>query len=147
MRRQNPVALVLHSGPVTDDLAAPRHQAPPALGLGIGQPDLGQPDLGQPNLGQKAGRMQRGQDTGIDLVGLDMRVRNRLHLQRIGHDDAGCVGAEHTHHRHRVAGRLRPRPTRSRDIATSAAFPPPERDVAAAACNLMRLPMLLALPP
>lgn len=75
MCRQNPVGLVLHSGAATDDLVAPRHQAAPAFRLGIGQP----------HLGQKAGRMQRRQDTGIDLVGLDVRVRDRLHLQRIGH--------------------------------------------------------------
>ena len=96
MRGQDRMDLVLHPGAVPDDLVAPRHQAAPALGLGIGQPDLG----------QEAGRMQRRQDTGVDLVGLDVGVGDRLHLQRIGHDHAGHVGAEHAHHRHRVAGRL-----------------------------------------
>jgi hypothetical protein len=93
---QDRMDLVLHPGAMSDDLIAPRHQAAPALGLGIGQP----------HLGQEAGRVQRRQDAGVDLVGLDVGVGDRLHLQRIGHDDAGHVGAQHAHHRHRIAGGL-----------------------------------------
>jgi hypothetical protein len=36
----------------------------------------------------------------------DVGVGDGLHLQRIGHDDACHMGAEHAHHRHRVAGGL-----------------------------------------
>jgi len=50
--------------------------------------------------------VQRGQDTGIDLVGLEVRLRDRLHMQRIGHDDASHIGAENADYRHRVAGGL-----------------------------------------
>ena len=91
---QDRMGLVLHPGAMSDDLIAPRHQAAPAFGLGIRQP----------HLRQEPGRVQRCQDTGVDLIGLDVGVGNRLHLQRIGHDDACHMGAEHAHYRHRVAG-------------------------------------------
>jgi hypothetical protein len=51
-------------------------------------------------------RHARCQDAGIDLVGLDPRVRDRLHLQWIGNDHARHIGLEHPHHRHGIAGGL-----------------------------------------
>lgn len=96
MRLQDGMHLVLDPRPVPDDLVASRNKPPPTLGLGVGQP----------NLGQEVGRPQLRQHAGVDLVGFDPGVRDRLHLQRVGHDHARHVGAEHAHHRHGVAGRL-----------------------------------------
>jgi hypothetical protein len=64
---------------VAHDLVAPRRYAALALRIGVGRP----------NLGQKPRREQARQRPGVNLVGLYMRVRDRLHLQRIGdHDPA-----------------------------------------------------------
>ena len=50
--------------------------------------------------------MQAGERARIDLVGLDVRLGDRLHLQRIGDDDSRHKGRQHARHRHAVAGRL-----------------------------------------
>ena len=78
------------------DLVAARHQPAPTLGLRVGHP----------HLGQEPGRVQRREHPRIDLVGLDPRVRDRPHLQRVGDDHPRDVGGQHPHHRHRVAGGL-----------------------------------------
>jgi hypothetical protein len=49
-------------------LVAPRHEPPPAFGVSVGQPDLG----------QKVDGPQRRQNARIDLVGLDVRIGDRL---------------------------------------------------------------------
>ena len=76
MRMQDGMHLVLDPRAMPDDLVAARHQPAQALGLGIGQPDLR----------QEARRPQRRQHAGVDLVGLDVSMRDRLDLQRVGHD-------------------------------------------------------------
>ena len=96
MRVQDRGHLVLDPRAVPDHLVAPRHEPPPAFGVSIGQPDLG----------QKVGGPQRRQNTGIDLVGLDVRMGDRLDLQRVGDDHPSDIGREHADHCHRVAGRL-----------------------------------------
>jgi len=96
MRVQDRVHLVLDPRAVPDHLVAPRHEPPPAFGVSIGQPDLG----------QKVGGPQRRQNTGIDLVGLDVRMGDRLDLQRVGDDHPSDIWREHADHCHRVAGRL-----------------------------------------
>ena len=73
-----------------------RHQPPQAFGVGVWQPDLR----------QEIGRPQRCQHAGIDLVRLDVRVGDRLDLQRIGHDHPRHIRRKHAHHGHGVAGRL-----------------------------------------
>lgn len=52
------------------------------------------------------GGSQRSQHAGVDLVGLDVCVCDRLDLQRVGDNHSRDVGRQHAHHRHRVAGRL-----------------------------------------
>jgi hypothetical protein len=96
MGMQDCVHLVLNPRAVTDDLVASRHEPPQPLGLGVGQPDLR----------QKVGGPQRGQNSGVDLVGLDVGVSDRLDLQRVGDDHAADIGGQHADHRHRIAGRL-----------------------------------------
>jgi hypothetical protein len=88
--------LVLDPRAVSDNLVAPRHQPPEAFGIGVGQPDLR----------QEIGRPQRRQHAGIDLVRLDVRVGDRLDLQRIGHDDARHMRRKHADHGHGITGRL-----------------------------------------
>jgi Transposase, Mutator family len=88
--------LILDPGAMANHLVAPGNQPTQPLGSGDRQPDLG----------QKIGRSQRGQDARVDLVGLDPGVRDRLYLNGVGDDHAGDVWAQHTNHRHCVAGRL-----------------------------------------
>ena len=96
VRRQDGVDLVLHPRAMADHLVAARHQPTQALGLRIGHP----------HLGQEISRAKRGQHAGVDLVGLDPGVRDRLHLQRVGDDHPRHVRGQHPHHRHGVAGGL-----------------------------------------
>jgi hypothetical protein len=79
-----------------DNLVAACHQSAQALGIRIRQPDFRQ-EIGSP---------QRCQYTGIDLVGLDVRMRNCLDLQRIGHNDASHIRRKRTDNGHCVAGSL-----------------------------------------
>ena len=60
----------------------------------------------QPDFRQKIGGPQRRQYAGIDLVRLDVRMRNGLDLQRIGHDDTGHIWRQHADDGYGVAGRL-----------------------------------------
>ena len=92
MRLQDGMHLVLDPRAMPNDLVAARHQTTQALGVGVGQP----------NLRQEVRRPQRRQHAGVDLVGLDVRMGDRLHLQRVGHDH-------------------------SRDIRARAPAPPPSR--------------------
>jgi len=52
---------VLDPGAVPDDLVASCHEAPQTLGISVRQPDLG----------QEIRRAQGGQNTRVDLVGLN----------------------------------------------------------------------------
>src|SRR5271166_342524 len=96
MGMQDRMNLVLDPRAVPNNLVAPRHQPSQALGIGVGQPDLG----------QEISRPQRGQYAGIDLVRLDVRMGDRLDLQRIGHDHARHVWPKHTDNGHGIAGCL-----------------------------------------
>jgi hypothetical protein len=69
---------VLDPGHLLDDLSSLRHQSPQRFGGLIRHPDLR----------QKATGMQLGQHRRIDLVSLDLGVRDRAHLQRIGNHHA-----------------------------------------------------------
>jgi hypothetical protein len=93
---QDRVHLILDPRAVPDDLIAACHQSAQALGVRIRQPDFGQ-EIGGP---------QRCQYAGIDLVGLDVRMRNCLDLQRIGHDHASHIRRKRTDNGHCVAGRF-----------------------------------------
>ena len=69
---------------MADHLVAPRHQPALAFGRRIRRPDLG----------QISGRIEAGERPGVDLVGLYMGVRDRLHLQRIGDHHRFTNGAK-----------------------------------------------------
>ena len=88
--------LILDPRAMADHLVAPRHQSAKPFGCRIGRPDLG----------QIAGRIEAGQRPGVDLVGLYMGVRDRLHLQRIGDHHALHERRQDPRHRHAVAGGL-----------------------------------------
>jgi hypothetical protein len=88
--------LVLDPRPVPDDLIAPRHQAAHALGRRVRRPDLR----------QKTCRMQACQSARIDLIGLHVRIGDRLHLQRVGDDHPRHEGRQHARDRHAVARRF-----------------------------------------
>ena len=60
----------------------------------------------QPDLRQEVGCAQGCQYPGVDLVGLNPGMRDRLYPQRIGHDHPNHIGRQHPHHRDGVAGRL-----------------------------------------
>jgi hypothetical protein len=66
---QDRVHLVLDPRAMSNDLIPTPSQ--PALALGGG--------VWRPNLEQEAGREQARQRAGVDVVGLHMRVRDRLH--------------------------------------------------------------------
>lgn len=78
------------------DLIAPRDETAKPLG----------PLVGNPHLRQKAAGMELRQNPGIDLVGLDPGMGDRLHLHRIGDNHPADEGRKHAHHRHGIAGRL-----------------------------------------
>ena len=90
---QDGVYLVLDPCPVPDDLIAPRHQAAHALGRRVRRPDLR----------QKPGRMQARQGARVDLVGLHVRMGDRLHLQRVGDDHPRHERRQHARDCHAVA--------------------------------------------
>jgi hypothetical protein len=96
MGMQDRVHLVLDPRAVPDYLVAARHQPPQSFGIGVRQPDLR----------QEVGGPQRRQHPGIDLVGLDVRVGDRLDLQRVGDDHPRHIGRQDMNHRHGIAGRL-----------------------------------------
>jgi hypothetical protein len=70
MGMQDRMNFVFDPRAMADDLVAPRNEPPQPLGLGVGQPDLR----------QKIGGPQRRQDAGIDLIGLDVCMGDRLDL-------------------------------------------------------------------
>jgi hypothetical protein len=74
VRVQDRMHLVLDPRPVPHDLVPPCNQTAKALGGRIRRPDLR----------QVAGRMQARQHTGIDLVGLHVRMGDCLHLRLAG---------------------------------------------------------------
>ena len=88
--------LVFDPSAMTDDLVAARYEASQALGLG----------RRRPHLGQEPGGMERRKNPGVNFVGLDMCMGDRLDMQRIGDDDARHEGRENPHHGHRVARRF-----------------------------------------
>ena len=96
MSVQDRVHLVLDPRAMPDNLVAACHQSAQALGIRIRQPDFR----------EKIGSPQRCQYTGIDLVGLDVRMRNCLDLQRIGHNHASHIRRKRTDNGHCVAGRF-----------------------------------------
>ena len=75
------------------DLIAPGNQPTQPFG----------PIIRHPDLGQEAAGLKLCQDASIDLVCLDAGMRDRLHLHRIGNNDAGNEGRQHPDNRHRVA--------------------------------------------
>lgn len=81
---------------MTHDLVAPCDEPAPPLGLLVRDPDLRQETAG----------LQLRQNAGVDLVGLNPCMRDRLHLHRIGDDHPADMGRQHPDHRHRVARRL-----------------------------------------
>src|ERR1700758_4465842 len=88
--------LVLEPRAMPHDLVAPRHQPALAFGLRIRCPDLR----------QVARRLQAGECTGVDLVSLDVRLSDRLHLQWIGDNHPRHEWRQHPRHRHAISGRL-----------------------------------------
>jgi hypothetical protein len=78
--------LVLDSSAMSHDMVAPCHQPTLAFGRGVRRPDLR----------QIPGRLQAGERAGIDLVGLDVSLGDRLHLQRIGDNHPGHKGRLYT---------------------------------------------------
>jgi hypothetical protein len=96
VRVQDRVHLVLDPRPVPDDLIAARNETAFALRHGIRRPDLR----------EISRRIQTGERAGVDLVGLHMRVRDRLHLERVCDHHPRHEGREHARHRHAVACRL-----------------------------------------
>ncbi len=67
---QDRVDLVLDTRAMPDHLVAAGHQPAQALGARVGCPDLR----------QVAGGVQARQSAGIDFIGLDMRMGDRLDL-------------------------------------------------------------------
>src|SRR5215470_11814954 len=59
--------------------------------------------VGNPNLRQEAAGIELGQYAGIDLIGLDPRVRNETDLLRIGDYDPADVRSDHRGYRGRIA--------------------------------------------
>ena len=96
MRMQDRMHLVLDPRAMPHDLVAPRRQSALAFGDGVRRP----------NLRQISGRLQAGERASVDLVGLDVSLGDRLHLQRIGDDHPRHKGRQHARDRHAVAGRL-----------------------------------------
>lgn len=88
--------LVLDPRPMPHDLVA--------AGDKSAQPFRGR--VRRPDLRQVADCMQARQRRRIDLVGLDMRMGDRLHLQRIGDHHTSDVGCKHAGDRHAVSRRL-----------------------------------------
>jgi len=68
--------LILDACAMPHDLVTSRDQ--PALAFGL--------RVGRPNLRQIPGCVQTGERAGIDLIGLDVGLGDRLHLQRIADD-------------------------------------------------------------
>jgi hypothetical protein len=74
---------VLHGNALLDEQASMGDQLAQGPGLSIGQL----------HAGQEVGLQKPRQRVGIDLVGLDLGVRDGLHLQGVGHHDpAGVLG-------------------------------------------------------
>jgi hypothetical protein len=96
MRMQDGMHFVLDPRPVPDELIAARNETTLALRHRIRRPDLR----------QVARRIQARQRARINLVGLHMRMRDRLHLQRIGDHHPRHERRQHARHRHAVARRL-----------------------------------------
>ena len=59
--------------------------------------------VGDPDLRQKAASVKLRQHGGIDLIRLDLRMRNQPDLLRIGDDDPADVRSNHCGYRSRVA--------------------------------------------
>lgn len=86
--------LVLEPRAMPHDLVAPRHQPTLAFRLRVRRPDLR----------QVPSRLQTGERAGIDLVGLDVSLGDRLHLQRIGDNHPCHERCQNPRYRHAVAG-------------------------------------------
>lgn len=87
--------LVLEPRAMPHDLVAPRHQPTLAFRFRVRRPDLR----------QVPGRLQAGERAGVDLVGLDVSLGDRLHLQRIG-DNHPCHERRQNPRHHAVGGRF-----------------------------------------
>ncbi|MGY4592776.1 hypothetical protein ACVWXL_000522 [Bradyrhizobium sp. GM22.5] len=96
VRVQDRMHLVLEPRAMAHDLVAPRHQPTLAFRLRVRRPDLR----------QVPSRLQTGERAGIDLVGLDVSLGDRLHLQRIGDNHPCHERCQNPRYRHAVAGRL-----------------------------------------
>ncbi len=96
MRMQDGMHLVLDPRSMPDDLIATRHEPAHPLRGRIRRPDIWQIACG----------VQAGQRCGIGLVGLQVRMGDRFHLERIGNHHSLYMGRQNPGHRHAAAGRL-----------------------------------------
>jgi hypothetical protein len=85
---------VLQPRALAHDLVASRYLAAECLSRLVGDPDLR----------QEAAGIELGQYAGIDLVGLDLRMRNKADLLWIGDNDPTDVRSDHRGNRSCIAG-------------------------------------------
>jgi hypothetical protein len=93
VRSQHRVNLVLQPHALAHDLGAARHLATKRERVLVGNPHLGQEPAG----------IKLGQNSSVDLVGLDLGPGDEAHLQRIGYDDPSHVGFQRCHNRGSIA--------------------------------------------
>jgi hypothetical protein len=94
--RQDRVHLVLHTRALLDEMRAP-HDKPPQHPSAV---------ISDPRPGQEIRCQQLGEDPGVDLVGLHLRLRDRPRLARVRYDDPAHERAQHRRDCIRVRRRL-----------------------------------------
>ena len=93
---QNGMNLILPSSPLSPDLGPAGHLAP----------EVSRVSVRHPHLGQKAGAVELGEHSGVNVIRLDLGLGERPDAEGIGDDDPPHLGLPHADDRVGVARRF-----------------------------------------
>jgi len=93
---QNGMNLILPSSPLSPDLGPAGHLAP----------EVSRVSVRHPHLGQKAGAVELGEHSGVNVIRLDLGLGERPGAEGIGDDDPPHLGLPHADDRVGVARRF-----------------------------------------